>query len=444
MAPKSSKDGYYAVGVGRIPGIYTTWAECENQTKGFPAAKFKKFQSLAQAEGFVAEWAEQSLNADTPPPPYTAILTDTASASLLGSSRSTPILAPAKSANPAADSKGKKRAFGAEVEDTTGWDIVYSDGACKGNGKIGSVAGVGVWWGPNDKRNIAERCPGEQTNNRAELIAILRVLETTPITKKPLLIRTDSQYSINCFRNWVPNWKRNHWKTSQGGDVKNAGIIRCIDKHLDLRGLRGQKVVFEYVKGHSGDIGNDGADLMANHGTVKPDCPERDWKALEAELVQKLSETDYHGEKIPIEVLGPSDDLPESSADPELPSKVRKTSSQEKTTTVHQTTIVTKTVSSPSPDPVSNSKTFVTHTTSQETVTTIRRSVQPSGSATTSKTKETKTTNYSHVWTEPDKEPLKVNFVAPSLLSDSTPEVDFSMYADCLLPDADLADELSD
>jgi ribonuclease HI len=64
-------------------------------------------------------------------------------------------------------------------------------------------------------RNIAERCPGEQTNNRAELIvsrnlyinvvnvinvvqAILRVLESTPFSKKPLLIKTDSQYSINC------------------------------------------------------------------------------------------------------------------------------------------------------------------------------------------------------------------------------------------------------
>ena len=72
------------------------------------------------------------------------------------------------------------------IQDESGWDVVYSDGACKGNGKVGSTAGVGVWWGVNDKRygarsishtsltftcrNIAERCPGSQTNNRAELI----------------------------------------------------------------------------------------------------------------------------------------------------------------------------------------------------------------------------------------------------------------------------------
>ncbi|KDR85557.1 hypothetical protein GALMADRAFT_35681, partial [Galerina marginata CBS 339.88] len=146
------------------------------------------------------------------------------------------------------------------------WDIVYSDGACKGNGKVGSIAGVGVWWGPNDSRNIAERCPGDQTNNRAELIAILRVLETTPLTKKPLLIRTDSQYSISCFQFWISTWQKKNWCTAAGTPVKNAGIIRCISKHIDIRSKSGQKVVLEYVKGHSGFVGNEGADEMANRG----------------------------------------------------------------------------------------------------------------------------------------------------------------------------------
>ncbi|KAF8913215.1 ribonuclease H-like domain-containing protein, partial [Gymnopilus junonius] len=131
-------------------------------------------------------------------------------------------------------------------------------------------------------RNIAERCPGDQTNNRAELIAIMRVLETTPVTKKPLLIRTDSQYSIQCklnetclvnvilnilitgFLYWMARWQQNNWKTSSGDDVKNAGIIRCISKHLDIRAKLGQRVQLEYVKGHSGEVGNDGADAMAN------------------------------------------------------------------------------------------------------------------------------------------------------------------------------------
>lgn len=59
-----------------------------------------------------------------------------------------------------------------DVQDESGWLVVYTDGACKGNGRQGAIAGVGVWWGHNDPRNIAERCPGSQTNNRAELIVI--------------------------------------------------------------------------------------------------------------------------------------------------------------------------------------------------------------------------------------------------------------------------------
>ena len=94
-------------------------ADCEAQIKGFPDAKYKKFPSLPAAEQF--------LNGAAPSH------TDEASSS---------------------DVKGKKRSFGPEIQDVSGWDIVYSDGACKGNGKAGSVAGIGVWWGSNDPRQV--------------------------------------------------------------------------------------------------------------------------------------------------------------------------------------------------------------------------------------------------------------------------------------------------
>jgi ribonuclease HI len=177
---------------------------CEAQIKGFPNASHKKFVSRRDAQEFVnGAGASNTPHSEEDSP-------KSASGSKIG---------------------GQKRLF-VEIEDESGWDVVYSDGACKGNGKVGSVAGLGIWWGEGDARfvmgcfqlinlksvsgrNIAERCPGEQTNNRAELIvsqhlhinivnvinvmqAILRVLETTPFSKKPLLIKTDSQYSINC------------------------------------------------------------------------------------------------------------------------------------------------------------------------------------------------------------------------------------------------------
>ncbi|KAF6766757.1 ribonuclease H-like domain-containing protein, partial [Ephemerocybe angulata] len=237
---------FYAVRKGFRPGVYSTWGDCEDQTKGYNNAKYKKFPTRAQAEAFVRGEDEPAGAAES-----------TAGRSV-GQQPSGSVIV-----SPDADIEG---------------DVVYSDGACKGNGQRGSVAGIGVWWGPNDARNIAERCPGDQTNNRAELIAILRVLEETPVSKTPLLIKTDSQYSIKCFEQWIKNWKRNGWKNSKGEPVKNDGIIRLIEAHLDRRGKFGQKVRFAYVKGHSGDVGNDGADYQANLGAMMPFVAERDWK----------------------------------------------------------------------------------------------------------------------------------------------------------------------
>ncbi|KAJ7610867.1 ribonuclease H-like domain-containing protein, partial [Roridomyces roridus] len=149
---------------------------------------------------------------------------------------------------------------------------------------------VGVFWGPYDPRNIAERCPGDQTNNRAELIAILRVLETTPPSQRPLMIKTDSRYSMDCLQKYISGWMKNGWRTSEGKPVKNAPIIRYIHSHLEARKHHGQKVKLVYVQGHSGDPGNDGADRQANMGARKPPEPEREWAILEAELLADLDE----------------------------------------------------------------------------------------------------------------------------------------------------------
>jgi ribonuclease HI len=174
-----------------------------------------------------------------------------------------------------------------DKEDEPGYDVVYSDGACKGNGQAGSVAGVGVWWGWNDSRNIAERCPGDQTNNRAELIAIVRVLETAPFSQRPLMIKTDSKYSIKCFESWFPKWSTNGFRTANGQPVKNAGLIRYLAALLYAREKAGPKVIFKHVRGHVGIEGNECADRLANDGALKPELPERDWEQLIRDLEKK-------------------------------------------------------------------------------------------------------------------------------------------------------------
>lgn len=52
--------------------------------------------------------------------------------------------------NPAA--KWNQRETSPDLADESTWDIAFTDGACRGNGKVGSVAGIGVWWGRDDPR----------------------------------------------------------------------------------------------------------------------------------------------------------------------------------------------------------------------------------------------------------------------------------------------------
>jgi len=87
---------------------------------------------------------------------------------------------------------------------------------------------------------------------------------------------------------WYKGWERNGFRTASGDSVKNQAIIKCIKLLLDLRALSKQTVRFEYVKGHSGHFGNDGADEMANIGATQPPEPERDWTALERRLRDEI------------------------------------------------------------------------------------------------------------------------------------------------------------
>ncbi|KAI0360796.1 ribonuclease H-like protein [Trametes cingulata] len=176
-----------------------------------------------------------------------------------------------------------------EPADDAPW-VVYSDGACRGNGRTGAVAGIGVWWGKDDTRNICERCPGDQTNNRAELIAIIRVLETAPSDKRTLVIKTDSQYSIGCLQTWLPGWKRSGWRKASGQPVLNASLVKYADALLEeRREFVKQPVEFVKVLGHSGEEGNEGADRLANLGATMPPVPDRDWEDLIRQVRARMS-----------------------------------------------------------------------------------------------------------------------------------------------------------
>ena len=78
---------------------------------------------------------------------------------------------------------------------------VYTDGACSNNGRSNAKAGLGIYFGENDPRNSSERIIGKQTNNTAELTAILRaaaILQREIMAGYTIHIYTDSDYAKRC------------------------------------------------------------------------------------------------------------------------------------------------------------------------------------------------------------------------------------------------------
>ena len=135
--------------------------------------------------------------------------------------------------------------------------IIYTDGACKGNPGPG---GWGVYM--KYKAHEKELYGGEieTTNNKMELMAAIMALESL---KQPsqVILHTDSKYVLQGITKWMINWKKRGWKTAAKKPVKNEGLWR----RLDLA-ITDHDIDWVWVKGHSGDKGNDKADSLANQG----------------------------------------------------------------------------------------------------------------------------------------------------------------------------------
>ena len=98
----------------------------------------------------------------------------------------------------------------------------------------------------------------ETTNNRMELIAVIEALRAIKEDLKIEII-TDSQYVKSGINNWIVNWKNNGWRTAAKKPVKNKDLWQELD---DL--VQNYRIKWKWVKGHSGDPGNERADQLAN------------------------------------------------------------------------------------------------------------------------------------------------------------------------------------
>ncbi|KAJ50887.1 ribonuclease HI [Clostridium tetanomorphum] len=137
--------------------------------------------------------------------------------------------------------------------------IIYTDGACRGNGKENTIGGYGIVLMYNEVKKEIKKAVVNTTNNIMELTAVIEALS---LLKEPCEaeVYSDSAYVVNAINNkWIDSWLKNGWKTSSKEPVKNKELWEKLIKLLNYH-----KVKFIKVKGHSDNEFNNRCDKLAN------------------------------------------------------------------------------------------------------------------------------------------------------------------------------------
>ena len=135
--------------------------------------------------------------------------------------------------------------------------IIYTDGACRGNPGPGGW-GVLIEYGESRKQLYGGDI--STTNNKMELTAAIMALKEI---KEPceIILYTDSKYVLQGIEEWIHNWKKRGWRGANKKPVKNIELWKELDELRDEHNIK-----WNWVKGHSGDPGNETADMLANRG----------------------------------------------------------------------------------------------------------------------------------------------------------------------------------
>ena len=132
---------------------------------------------------------------------------------------------------------------------------IFTDGACSGNPGPGGWGALLRW---KDTEKELSGGASETTNNRMELTAVIEALKAL---KVPCVISlyTDSKYVMEGVNQWLPNWKKNNWKTAnKKSEVKNIDLWQQLDELLPKH-----EILWNWVKGHNGHVENERVDKLA-------------------------------------------------------------------------------------------------------------------------------------------------------------------------------------
>jgi ribonuclease HI len=230
MAPKK----YYAVAIGRRPGVYTQWygdAGAWVQVNGFQGARYKAFATASEAHAFIRQ---QPLE---------------------------------RSGGPERHLKRASLQRPKESVDTAPTDriVIYTDGSSLGNPGPGGYGVVIPSLGPTAEWSGGFR---RTTNNRMELLACIVGLEQLEVPSAVDLY-SDSRYVVDGItRGWARGWQRNRWRKSDGAKALNVDLWQRLLALCDRHAVR-----FVWVRGHAGNPGNERCDRLASQAALGRNLP---------------------------------------------------------------------------------------------------------------------------------------------------------------------------
>lgn len=151
---------------------------------------------------------------------------------------------------------------------------VYTDGACSNNGRPNAKAGLGVYFGENDARNKYARITGKQTNNRAEVMAILtaaNILYREILAGYDIHIYSDSTYAMRCCGEYGEKLHSKNWASKK--PIPNLELVKTAYETFK----KYDNITFHYIAAHTGlddehSRGNEGADRLANLAIGQTSC----------------------------------------------------------------------------------------------------------------------------------------------------------------------------
>ena len=133
--------------------------------------------------------------------------------------------------------------------------IIYTDGACSFNPGPGGWGAVLMYGG---KQKQISGFAESTTNNQMEMLAVINALK---MLKEPCIVDlySDSAYVVNAFlQNWVEDWQKHNWRTSNKKEVKNISLWKEL---LELCNIH--QITWHKVKGHADNEFNNLCDKLA-------------------------------------------------------------------------------------------------------------------------------------------------------------------------------------